>query len=141
MAADLPLHDLAQRLAQKQAELAEARHAYDARLADLTRRKDELQAQLRAVDAEIEQASAPAPPTVTPPQAQTPKSVPEAKKAAASSKAATTTPSTAQPVAQQGAVSLRELRTRLLAPSKRPLKAKELAEQALAAGYQTTSKD
>ncbi len=38
-------------------------------------------------------------------------------------------------------MSLKDLLTRLLAESDRPLKARELAERALAAGYQTQSKD
>src|SRR6266536_2277092 len=66
--ADLHLQDLAQRLAQKQGELEEARRAYEARLTDLTRRKDELQAQLRAVDAEIQAVSSTVPAPATPPQ-------------------------------------------------------------------------
>jgi hypothetical protein len=147
-AADLNLHDLAQHLAQKQFELDDARRAYEARLADLTHRKDALQAQLRAVDAEIQAVSATAVPSdpgaaaeTATSQTEAAKPLPEAKQDAPKRKATATGGGTAKPVAQPGAVSLRELLTRLLAESKRPLKAKELAEQALAAGYQTASKD
>jgi hypothetical protein len=45
---------LAQRLARKQSELEEARQAFDHRLADLTRQKEELQTQLRSLEAEIQ---------------------------------------------------------------------------------------
>src|SRR4051794_18385737 len=53
----VPLSELAQRLALKQSELEEARRAYETRLADLARRKEELQAQLRNVDVEIQAVS------------------------------------------------------------------------------------
>jgi hypothetical protein len=52
--ADLPLSELAQRLARKQLELEKARQAYESRLADLNRRKAQLQAQLGTVTAEIQ---------------------------------------------------------------------------------------
>jgi hypothetical protein len=63
------------------------------------------------------------------------------KKAAPKGTAAPPKESAGKTAPKPGGVSLRELLTRLLSESKRPLKAKELAEQALAAGYQTTSKD
>ncbi len=85
-------------------------------------------------------------PGVTLPQPQAPKSSPAAKaaptekKAGTNGKAAqTTTPQAAEGV--KGKVSLTDLLTRLLRESDRPLKARELAERALAAGYQTASKN
>jgi hypothetical protein len=47
----------------------------------------------------------------------------------------------AKPVQGQAQVSLAEVLLRLLAKSSRPLKARELAAQALAAGYRTASKE
>src|SRR5439155_343747 len=52
-AAELTLPKLARHLAQKQSELAKARQAYESRLAGLSRRQQELQAQLRTVEAEM----------------------------------------------------------------------------------------
>src|SRR2546428_538872 len=57
--AELPLPKLARQLAQKQSELAKAHQAYQSRLADLTRRKEELQDQLRTVVAEMQAVSSP----------------------------------------------------------------------------------
>jgi hypothetical protein len=53
----VPLADLAQRIAQQEAELTRLRQEYEARqaqLTDLTRRKKDLQAQLQQVEAEIQ---------------------------------------------------------------------------------------
>ena len=58
----------------------------------------------------------------------------------AAAKAAAAAAQPAKAVKGQAKVSLAELLMRLLAKSSRPLKATELAEQALAAGYQTESK-
>src|SRR4051812_47685864 len=75
-AVDVPLSELAQRLAQKQSELEAARRAYEARLADLPRRREDLHGQLRDVDAEIQAvnagAAAPAPPAAAPAGPATP---------------------------------------------------------------------
>jgi hypothetical protein len=62
-----PLADLAQRIAQQEAELTRLRQEYEARqaqLASLTRRKEDLQAQLQQVEFEIQslgQTSSPEP--------------------------------------------------------------------------------
>jgi hypothetical protein len=222
---DLHLQDLAERLAQKQAELEAARRAYDARLADLAARKTELEAQLRAVDAEIQAVGktvpAPAAVAAAPPKpaaaSAEPPSLPRllvalvrdaggpitvgeltekvrgarfpttsgnlskmvgnkvgelvkkgllrraagqrgvvlpasgarapAAKAASDGKggggaaAAPRAATPARPAGKRAAGSLRELLLKLLARSTRPMKAKELAEQVLASGYQTQSKD
>jgi hypothetical protein len=229
--ADLPLQSLAQRLAEKQAELEDARRAYEARLSDLKGQRAALQAQLQAVDAEIQAVSAtavpaaPGPPPARPPktkpaktarapkaagrpslsrllvelvgaaaramtikelteavrarvtttssnlskmvsnkvaelvkrgqlrraegqagvvraspakQASAPKPTPASGTAATGRKGGTTP---TQPPVKAGALSLRDLLLQLLTVSTRPLKARELAEQALATGYQTESKD
>ena len=52
----VPLQDLAQRIAQQQTALDTLRREYEARqaeLADLKRRKEELRAQLRQVEADL----------------------------------------------------------------------------------------
>src|SRR5437667_33993 len=137
-AADAPLSELAQRLAQKQSELEEARSAYESRLADLTRRREERQAQLPDVDGEIQ--AVPAPARAGKP-AQPPKAAPAGKRASANGKAATQAAAPAPPAGKTGRTSLTDLLTQLLRASDRPLKARELADRALAAGYQTASKD
>jgi hypothetical protein len=58
---ELPLSKLAQQLAQKQTELEAARRAYEKRLAELTRQKEQLQAQLRTVESEIKAVSSTVP--------------------------------------------------------------------------------
>src|SRR5436853_588388 len=127
--ADLQLQDLAQRLAQKQAELEEARRAYEARLAALAARKTELEAQLRVVEAEIRAVGKTAPAAAP------------GKKGGGAGKAAPTAAAPARPGGRRGMGSMRELLLKLLAKSTRPIKAKELAELAQKAGYQTQSKD
>ncbi len=82
-------------------------------------------------------------PGVTLPRPQAGKPAQAAKAAPAGKKAGTNgkTAPTAAPPGAGGRVSLMDLLTRLLAKSDRPLKARELAERALAAGYETGSKD
>jgi hypothetical protein len=74
--AAVSLSELAQRLARKQSELEQVRQAYEARSAELARRRDDLLAQLRAVEAEIEAvrppAAATAPAPVAAPEAPAP---------------------------------------------------------------------
>src|SRR5262249_33601312 len=69
---------LAQRLAQKQSELEQVRQAYQARSTELARRRDDLLAQLRAVQAEIEAVRAPAAATAPAPAAAPPAPAPPA---------------------------------------------------------------
>jgi hypothetical protein len=231
-AAVLPLPKLAQQLAQKQSELEKARQAFETRLGELTRRKEELQDQLRTVEAEMQAVNAtvpgsspptpplkpslmpvPAPAASTLPgllvdlvraagrpltvkeltasvvraqfpttsrnisrlvknkvgelvkrgllrraegqpgvvlakpqaakQLPTVKTLvhgqPSGRNGKAAAKAAVPAQA-AKPATGQAKVSLAELLLRLLTKSSRPLKARELAEQALAAGYQTESK-
>jgi hypothetical protein len=56
-AATQPLQDLAHRIARQEATLAKLRRRLDSRLADLNRRREDLRARLRAVEAEIAAAS------------------------------------------------------------------------------------
>jgi hypothetical protein len=133
---------LAQRLAQKQSELEQARQAYEGRLANLTRQKEALETQLRAVEAEIQAVHAKALPSATP------ASKPKATRAPGNGKKATAAGAKAAPRAapakvadEQGKGSLRALLVELLSRSDRPMRARELADQALQAGYQTESRD
>jgi hypothetical protein len=63
------------------------------------------------------------------------------KKAASKGTAAPKPAPATETTAKRGKESLAALLIRLLGESQRPLKAKELAERALAAGYETQSKD
>jgi hypothetical protein len=222
----VPLQDLAQRIHQHEAELAQLRKAFEARQAQLerlTQRKETLEAQLREVEAEIRAAGSgtvpapkPTPIAAKPPaparmarlaggvsmpqllvqlvqQANRPMTLKDltqevvrrkvptrthnipgliksriselVKKGilsrasdqpgvvlarAGESKAPRTTASNGQKkmpiVAARPAMSatrtaLGDLLTKLLAKTTRPIKARELAEQALAAGYPTKSRD
>jgi hypothetical protein len=71
--------------------------------------------------------------------AQAAKAVPGGKAAGSTMTAARAAP--ARRAAQGSTESLRGLLTRFLGEAKRPMKARELAEQVLATGYQTGSKD
>jgi hypothetical protein len=205
------LQDLAQRISKHEAQLAKLRQTFEARqahLADLTRRKEELQAQLQKVEAEIRSVgqtdgtvAAPARPSsaqakpatkhtggVSLPQllfelvkqANRPLTIKQLTQEVVRLKFPTTTRNipgliksrvtellrkgtfrraTNQPgvvLAQSAAPTkgapakpaeagqketLAALLARLLAKSTRPLKARELAKQAMASGYQTKSKD
>jgi hypothetical protein len=209
----VPLSKLAERLARMESELQGLRRAYDTRLADLQRRKEELEASLQQVESEIRAAVQENIPAAEPagpmpslpemllrivrergrvvtvkelsaelvarkfptasnnlermvgnrvhdlikkgllararrkkgvvlgaskpgPKAKRgrPKKNPDASAHAASNGSA--------PAADANGrkLSLRDLLSELLAKSPQPLKAKDLAEQALAAGYRTKSK-
>jgi hypothetical protein len=69
------LQDLARRIAQQEAALAKLRGRLDSRLAKLHRRREDLRAKLRDVEAEIEAASPASRPTeqITPTPSDTPK--------------------------------------------------------------------
>lgn len=120
----LPLQDLAQRLTQKQAELEEARRAYEARLAELARRKNELQADLRDVNAEIQAVSSATAPGPAPSAARTP--------------AGPAAPPAPQGRAE-GAPTLVRFLLNLVRAAGRPMTVKELAEEVVRAKYPTTS--
>src|SRR3954465_885129 len=53
----VPLSALAEQLARKQSELEQLRQSYESRLAEPPHRKEELEASLRQVDAEIQVAA------------------------------------------------------------------------------------
>jgi hypothetical protein len=133
----VPLVSLAQRIAQHEAELNALRQQYEARqnrLAELTSRKKELQTQLQQINAEIQSVDRGA--------------------TASATEAAPARPTTAKPpAAQKGQKmalprarsvgpkkwTLQRILTDLLAKSKKPLPARELAKQALDLGYPTKS--
>src|SRR5437879_3614702 len=124
-AAELPLQDLAQRLAEKQAELEAARRAYDARFADITRQREQLQAQLRAVDAEIQAVNSTAAPGAAP---------------AAAPSAPAAAPEPRAPQAQaKGTTSLPQFLLELVRSAGRPLTVKELTDEVVRAKLPTSS--
>jgi hypothetical protein len=213
----LPLNDLTRQISQHESALERLRQEYEARqtrLADLSRQRDALKAQLRQVEADIQavtkgQAAGQATPTkgtpatarpkltealvevlretnramtakqlgeeltrrkfptsstnitnviqtrlsdlvkrgllrrargrkgVRLPKAAAPAPAKPAKAAARKTKAASPPP---KPGLRKGQPSLRSLLTELLKKSKKPVPARELAEQVLATGYKTKSK-
>jgi hypothetical protein len=122
---DLPLSELAQRLAKKQSELQHARQAYDARLANLSKQKAALESQLRDVEKEI-QAVGKATPAAAPKSA--PKSAPTAKRAAVAPR----------PRGASGQ-TLPGLLVELVRAAGGPVTVKELTQQVVRSKFQTTS--
>ena len=121
------LHDLAQRIDQRQAELEQLRREYEARqrqLEKLTQRKQQLQAQLQQVEAEIAglgqgQASPTKPITAAKP-----------------------TPMKTVPVPPNGPVaplSLPKLLVEIVKEAKRPVTIKELASEVVRRHYRSSS--
>ncbi len=140
----VPLDDLARRIAQQQAELEALRSEYQTRqaqLADLATRKQQLEDQLRQVEAEIRAISQGAAPT-------TPQSLTDRKSAPQPSPAATKKgPGRAARRARVNTGGkrrqqppLRVVLTELLQQARQPLTGGELTEQVAATGYQTNSK-
>ena len=119
--AAVSLSELAQRLARKQSELEQVRQAYEARSAELARRRDDLLAQLRAVEAEIEAvrplASATAPAPAAAPQAPAPQA------------------------AARATLTLPALLTDLVRAAGRPVTVKELAQEVVRGRFPTASRD
>jgi hypothetical protein len=82
--ATLPLEDLVQRITQQQSDLENLRREFEARqakLADLTRRKQELARQLQELEAEIQGVATGNPKPQVTPQAEPTKPAPEPKSA------------------------------------------------------------
>ncbi len=131
----IPLQALAQRIDQQQTELEQLRQEYEARQADLRRynlRKQELQAELVRVEAEIQslsQGEKPAPGVAAkdrPPAPQPPVAKASPPKPA---------PAPAQPL------TLPVLLLQIVRAAKLPMTVKKLTEAVLKRGYQTTSKN
>jgi hypothetical protein len=129
----IPLQDLARRIRQQQAELEKLRKDYEARQAqmrELRRRREELQAQLRQLDAEIHGLD----------QGSTPAAA--AKPGKSSQKAAVAKAPTSEPPAvSESGLALPVIITKILAKSSHPVPVRTLAEEVLARGYRTQSKD
>jgi hypothetical protein len=124
------LNELGRRIAQQESELAALRQEHKARsalLGDLNRHKEELQAQLRQIEAEIASVSGGDP----------------AAEAAPRRNAAKRAPAKAGPPAAGKSTRprLRTVLIKALRQSRKPRTARELAEQLLADGYPTDSKD
>ena len=125
----IPLHDLARRISQQQAELAKLRQEYEARqaqLQELTRRKEELQTQLQQVEAEIRGIGHGSKP---------PESKPTAGGTA--TKPAPTKPGTKL----SGSVTLTQLLVQIVAQAGRPITVKELVREVVHRKYPTTSQN
>jgi hypothetical protein len=121
----VPLESLAQRIAQHEAELNALRQQYEARqnrLADLTRRKKELQTQLQQINAEIRNAESGV--TVAPVEKA------PAKPATPVTPAITTRPQT-----------LSSLLVELVRAAQGPITVKRLTEEVQARNFPSTSKN
>jgi hypothetical protein len=124
----VPLQDLGRRIAQQEAELDKLRREYQARqehVAALRRRKQELQAQLKEIDAEIRAAGlGQTPPTPSP--APTNRATPAAS------------PPGAPPA---GRVSLPQVLVGIVREAGGPITVKELAQELVRRKYPTTSRN
>jgi hypothetical protein len=128
MTTAVPLESLAQRIARQQSELETLQRQYQARqarLGDLKRRKEELEGQLRELDAEIEAVNQ----GKTPPQAGPTKASP--------AKA----PTAAPPANGPRPNTLPALLVQLVRKAKGPLTVKQLAEEVEQQKFPTSSKN
>jgi hypothetical protein len=119
------LQTLARRIAEQEAQLERLRQEHEARekqLGGLMQRKQDLQAQLAEVEAEI-------------------RALTRGGKGQRVSVANGPHPGRGRGGRRGNRLPLRELVLELLRKNNRPMAAREVAEQALAAGYRTTSKD
>ncbi len=125
--ADLSLLELSQRQAQKQAELEEARRAFEGRREELVRRREELVAQLQTVEAEIAAAR-----------------VPNTEPLAPAGQPAPVAPAPEPPASQspiQGGMTLSRFLEDLVQQAGRPITVKELTEKVVQDQFPTTSRD
>jgi hypothetical protein len=128
-ATSVPLESLGQRIARQQSELETLRQEYDlrqARLTELKRRKEELEGQLRQLDAEIQTVDQGKTP---PPHSASPK-VPPAKPRAAAEEARSPRPNT-----------LPALLVHLVGRAKGPITIKQLADKVEQQKFPTSSKN
>jgi hypothetical protein len=119
----IPLHDLQQRIDQREAELEELRREYESRqgqLEKLTQRKQQLQAQLQQVEAEIAGIGQ--------------------GKASPAKPATAAKPAPAMPHNRPGPpISLPKLLVQIVNEAKRPITVKELTGEVVRRKYPTTS--
>jgi len=163
----IPLRDLGQRISEQQAELEKLRKEYVARqtqMSDLTRRKEQLQAQLRQVEEQLQRIDAgttPPQPTLAATSTTKPATKPGASPVQTAAKpqgSATKARKSAKPGGPKAAavekpvmptapggtknrLTLPAALTQVLAKSARPLSARELADKVREIGYQTKSQD
>jgi hypothetical protein len=119
------LQDLAKRISKQEAQLAKLRRTFEARqarLADLTRRKAQLQAQLQKVEAEIRSVG----------QADGAMAAPARPSAAVPAKPATK---------RAGGISLPQLLVELVKQANRPLTIKQLTVEVVRRKYPTTTRN
>lgn len=147
--APLSLANIEQQIQQLENQLKSLRGAYHAQQSEMSRlqeRKKELQTRLQQVEQEIANLtqgdSTKAKPVPKPP-AKKPSAARKAKPAKKSPppKTKATTKPAAKRKRGQGQPTLRQLVTGILQKARKPLKSGELAEQVLATGYQTSSKN
>jgi hypothetical protein len=134
----IPLQDLAQRISQHQAELESLRKDYEARQADLHRftlRKEELQAELLRVEAEIQALGQPAGPKAPAAPAPTKNGQAAAKRPVAKASSAASVAAAAHPL------SLPRLLLAIVGAAKDPMTVKELTNEVVRRNYVTTSKN
>lgn len=135
----MPFQDLAQRIEHQQAELDKLRQEYEsqqARWRDLTSRREELQAQLAQVEAEMQRAGAG---NTSIGSAGTPKVAPETAAKHGPSRAGTK-PAEAQTTTNTKGVTLAQLLVRLVAQAGQPITVKELTHAVEQRKYPTTSR-
>lgn len=128
----LPLHDLAQRINQHEAELETLRREYQVQLQKLTLRKEELQNQLQQIEVEIRGID-----QKVLPQASKSHNAKPAPKPAAKPAPKSTAPKPATKAA--GGLSLSQLLIQLVKKAGRPMTTKELTAELIRRKYQTTS--
>jgi hypothetical protein len=134
----IPLQDLAQRINQHQAELDTLRKQYEARQADFRRftaRREELQAELLRVEAEIQALGQPAGPKVAAAPARPAQGQGSAKRPVAKASPTAAVSASAQPL------SLPRLLLQIVGGATVPMTVKMLTEEAVRRGYATTSKN
>jgi len=149
--ARFPLHEIAQRINHHERELADLRKEYEARQTQLTalaRRKEELEAQLKQIDAEISNvdqattvASSTSKSTSTPSPKSTSTSPPPFKSAAPKKRATGASPNNGDAKASGERISLPKLLVRLVQRAKKPVSIKELVANVVAQKYPTKAKD
>jgi hypothetical protein len=125
--APLPLDDLTRQIAEHESLLERLRLDYEARqarLAELSRRREELQDQLRQVEADIQAVTAGASPAAAPPPAEI------------ATAAVPIAPPPAKPASRR---TLADALVELVAAAGRPMTAKQLAEELTRRKFPTTS--
>jgi hypothetical protein len=134
----IPLQDLAQRINRHHAELDALRKEYEVRQADFRRftaRREELQAELLRVEAEIQALGQPAGPKASAAPARPTQGRESAKGRMAKTSPTAAVSATAQPL------SLPRLLLQIVGGATVPMTVKMITEEVVRRGYATTSKN